>query len=72
MKLFKIHVVNYGEEEDSKAFATFLVLARDEGRVELLVREYIKKEELLKGDVEILDVKEVPTDKEQVLGVILD
>jgi hypothetical protein len=72
MKLFKVHVSNYDEEEDSKAFATFIVLARDEGKAELLVKEYIKKEELLKGDLEILDVEEVPIDEEQVLGIILD
>lgn len=47
----------------TKAFATFIVLARDEGRAELLAREYIKKEELLKEDLEILDMEEVPTDK---------
>ena len=48
------------------------MLARDEGRAELLVKEYIKKEELLKGDLEILDVEEMPIDEEKVLGVILD
>lgn len=72
MRLFKVHVSNYNEEEDNKAFATFIVLAKDEGRAELLVKEYIKKEELLKGDVEILDVEEVPIDEEQVLGLVVD
>lgn len=75
MKLFKVNVHlegNVDTLEDSEAYTTFLVLARDEGRAELLAREYIKKEELLKGDVEILDVEEVPTDEEKVIGVIFD
>lgn len=38
----------------------------------MLVKEYIKKEGLMKGDIEIVDVQEVPIDKEQVLGMVVD
>jgi len=42
------------------------------GRAEILVKKYIKKEDLLKGDVEILDVEEVPIDQARVLGLVVD
>ena len=41
----------------------FVVMAEDEGQAEVLMKEYIKKENLLKGDVEILDIEEVPIDQ---------
>ena len=75
MKVFKVHVYLEGDVdtlEDFEAYATFIVMAKDEGQAELLVREYIQRGELLKGDVEILDVEEVPIDQAQVLGLVVD
>ena len=39
---------------------------------EILVKDYIKKENLSKDGVEILDVEEVPIDQEGVLGLVVD
>jgi len=47
-------------------------MAKDEGQAEILVKEYIKKENPPKGDVEILNVEEVPIDEEKVLGLVVD
>jgi len=47
-------------------------MAKDEGQAEILVKEYIKKENLPKGDVEILDVEEVPIDQPGVVGLVVD
>jgi len=58
--------------EDFEAYATFIVMAKDEGQAEILVKEYIKKENLPKGDVEILDVEEVPIDQPGVVGLVVD
>jgi len=58
--------------EDFEAYATFIVMAKDEGQAEVLVKEYIKKESPPKGDVEILDVKEVAIDQARVLGLVVD
>jgi len=75
MKVFKVHVYLEGDVdtlEDFEAYATFIVMAKDEGQAEILVKEYIKKENPPKGDVEILDVEEVPIDQAQVLGLVVD
>jgi len=58
--------------EDFEAYATFIVMAKDEGQAEILVKEYIKKENLPKTYIEIDDVEEVPIDEEKVLGMIVD
>jgi len=64
MKVFKVYVYLEGDvdtlEDAEEAYATFIVMAKDEGQAEILVKEYIKKEELMKGDIEIEDVQEVP------------
>jgi len=69
MKVFKVHVYLEGDvdtlEDSEETYATFIVMTKDEGQAEALVKEYIKKENLLKGDVEILNVKEVPIDEEK-------
>jgi len=36
------------------------------------VKEYIKKENLPKGDVEIVEVEEVSIEQAQVLGLVVD
>lgn len=75
MKIFKVHVYLESDVdvlEDFEANATFIVMAKDEGRAETLVKEYIKKENLMKGYIEIEDVEEVPIDEEKVLGMIVD
>jgi len=58
--------------EDFEAYATFIAMAKDEGQAEILVKEYIKKENLPKTCIEIDNVEEVPIDEEKVLEVILD
>jgi len=58
--------------EDFEAYATFIVMAKDEGQAEILVKEHIKKENPPKGDVEILDVEEVSIDQAGVLGMVID
>ena len=76
MKVFKVHVYLEGDvdtlEDAEETYATFIVMAKDEGQAEILVKEYIQREELLKGDVEILDIEEVPTDQASVLGLVVD
>ena len=76
MKVFKTHVYLKGDadtlEDAEETYATFIVMAEDEGQVEALVKEYIKKEDLLKGEIEILNVKEVPIDQTGVLGLVVD
>ena len=54
MKVFKVHVYLEGDVdtlEDFEAYTTFIVMAKDEGQAEILVKEYIKKENPPKGDV---------------------
>jgi len=76
MKVFKVPVYLEGDvdtlEDAEETYATFIVMAKDEGQAEVLVKEYIQREELLKGDVEILDVEEVPIDQASVLGLVID
>ena len=75
MKVFKVQVYLEGDVdtlEDFEAYATFIVMAKDEGQAEILVKEYIKKENLPKTYIEIDDVEEVPIDEEKVLGMIVD
>ncbi|RLF80580.1 hypothetical protein DRN38_03810 [Thermococci archaeon] len=76
MKVFKVHVYLEGDvetlEDAEETYATFIIMAKDEGQAEVLVKEYIQREELLKGDVEILDVEEVPIDQASVLGLVID
>ena len=59
MKVFKVHVYLEGDvdtlEDAEETYATFIVMAKDEGQAEVLVKEYIQREELLKGDVETLE-----------------
>ena len=75
MKVFKVHVYLEGDldtsEEAEETYATFIVMVEDKGQAKVLVKEYIKKENLLKGDVEILDVEEVPIDQAGVLGLMI-
>jgi len=75
VKVFKVHVYLEGDVdtlEDFEAYATFIVIVKDECQAEVLVKEYIKKENPPKGDVEVLDVEEVPIDQVQVLGLVVD
>jgi len=76
MKVFKVHVYLEGDvdtlEDAEETYATFIAMAKDEGQAEVLVKDYIKKEDLLKGDVEILDVEKVPIDQAGVLGLVID
>ena len=76
MKVFKVHVYLEGDvdtlEDAEETYATFIVMAKDERQAEILVKEYIKKENPPKGDVEILDVEEVPIDQASVLGLVVD
>ncbi|KPU63035.1 hypothetical protein EP1X_05655 [Thermococcus sp. EP1] len=54
--------------EDFEAYTTFIVIAKDEGQAEILVKEYIKKENPPKAEIEIEDFQEVPIDEAKVLG----
>ncbi|MCD6099623.1 MAG: hypothetical protein J7K33_03465 [Candidatus Marinimicrobia bacterium] len=76
MKVFKVHVYLEGDvdtlEDAEETYATFIVMAKDERQAEILVKEYIKKENPPKGDVEILNVEGVPIDQAQVLGMGID
>ena len=76
MKVFKVYVYLEGDVDTLKdaeeTYVVFIVMAEDEGQTEILVKEYIKKENLSKDGVEILDVEEVPIDQAGVLGMVIN
>lgn len=47
VKVFRVHMYLEGDvdtlEDAEETYATFMVMAKDEGQAEVLVKEYIKK-----------------------------